>query len=184
MAAITKKKNDSNEDAFEGLVVEKVDLIANTKVNIVENFFKIFLACVGIKQENQSVFVRKLWFKVLIVFFILSVSCQIMKCFYLNNISDIVQTVIFIFHSIFLNFNTFSIYWKQKYILEMVNIKVNYFSGYYEKSLVMRNYMTADEKFKKFLIKFGTTVAVVHFFTSTLLPLLHFLFSGKSSTIF
>ena len=165
-------------NALSGLVIEKVDKIAETKVNVVEQFLRLFLSSVGIKQENQPFLIRKFWFKLLVACFLITVSCQIIKCFYLDNIGDVVKTVIYIFHSLFLNFNTFSIYWKQKYILELVNIKVNNFSGFYEKSLVMRNYMTADDDFHKFMKYIGAGVAFFHFFSSSLLPFINFLFSG------
>lgn len=170
--------NPSGE-AFEGIVIEKVDNVENVNERIVERFLKFFVSSVGIPQEYQNKFIRQLWFKLLVLFFVTSVSCQLMHCCFLDTVGDMVQDLVFILHSVFLNFATFFIFVRQKYIVEMVNIKDHYFSGFYEKSLVMRNYMTADDKFKKFLIKFGTTTCVVHFSSTVLSPLLHFLFSGR-----
>lgn len=166
-------------ETLDGLVIEKVDKVADTKVTIVENFLKVFLATVGIHQDYQPFFIKKIWFKLLVVFFSTSVACQCLKCFYLDSIGEIIQTIIFILHSVFAGFNTFSIYWQQKYILELVKIKEEYFSGFYKTSLVMRNYITADEKFKVFLIKYGTMTFAIHFFSSVLMPFFHFLFSSK-----
>lgn len=171
--------DNADTAALDGLVIEKVDKVAETKVTIVEKFLKVFLATVGIQQDSQSFFIRQLWFKLLVAFFVSSVSCQFMKCLYLDNIGDIIQTLIFLLHSVFAGFNTFSIYWQQKYILELVKIKEENFSGFYETSLVMRNYITADGKFKQFLVKYGSMTFAVHFFSSVLLPFFHFLFSSK-----
>lgn len=169
-----------NTEDLDGLVVEKIDEVANTKVTIIEKFLKIFLNVVGIEQDYQPIFFRKFWFKILATFFIFLVLCQFLKCFNLDNTHDIIQSLVFILHSVFANFNTFSIYLGQKYILEMVKIKEDHFSGFYKQSLVMRNYVTVDEKFKKFLIKFGTTTFVIHFVSSSILPFLHFVFSSKN----
>lgn len=170
-------------ETLDGLVIEKVDKVADTKVTIVENFLKVFLATVGIQQDYQPFFIRKFWIKLLVTFFATSVACQFMKCFHLDNIREIIQTLIFILHSAFSAFNTFSIYWQQKYILELVKIKEEYFSGFYEKSLVMRNYLTSDGKFRNFLIKYGSLTFAVHFFSSVLLPFFHFLFTSKCTTL-
>lgn len=166
-------------ETLDGLVIEKVDKVADTKVTVVEKFLKVFLATVGIQQDYQPFFIRKFWFKLLVAFFATSVACQCVKCLYLDSIGEIIQTIIFILHSVFSGFNTFSIYWQQKYILELVKIKEENFSGFYKTSLVMRNYITADEKFKIFLIKYGTMTFAIHFFSSVLMPFFHFLFSSK-----
>lgn len=171
--------NPSTGEAFEGIVIEKVEKVEHVNEKIVERFLKFFVSSVGIPQEYQHRFIRQFWFKLLVLFFVSSVSSQFLHCFFLDSLGDVVQALVFILHSVFLNFATFFIFVRQKYIVEMVKIKDHYFSGFYEKSLVMRNYMTADDKFKKFLIKFGTTTCIVHFSSTVLSPLLHFIFSGK-----
>ncbi|XP_065212922.1 uncharacterized protein LOC135840361 [Planococcus citri] len=173
--------NPVSTDALEGLVIAKVDKIQNENEKIVERFLKFFVSSVGIPQEYQNKFIREFWFKILITFFITSVSSQFLHCFFLNSIGDIIQALVFILHSVFLNFATFFIFVRQKYIVEMVKIKDDYFSGFYEKSLVMRNYMTADDKFKNFFVKFGTTTCLVHFSSTVISPLLHFIFSDAEA---
>lgn len=170
---------ESDTAALDGLVIAKVDKIADTKVTVVERFLKVFLATVGIEQEQQPLIIKKFWFKILLVFMITSITCQFMKCFFLDNVREVIQTMIFILHSIFANFNTLSLYLRQKSILDLVKIKEDHFSGFTKKSLVMKNYMTCDAQFQLFLSKWGTLTFIVHLFSVVLLPLMYFLFSGK-----
>nr|ALV87617.1 odorant receptor 2 [Drosicha corpulenta] len=148
----------------------------------VRYFLSFFLASVGIATDRQNKFVKLLWPKFLVLCFVSSFSCVTVRLLFLRDLSKIVQTLVSLLHMAFLNFSTFSIYLHRRDILDMVQIKDDHFGSYYDKSLVVKNYMTSDEDFKVFLQKWGTLASLIHATGFILAPFFLFLFSGTTTT--